>query len=150
MDDARIGQAALVKLNQENWQGQILLGRPVPACELEAYTATVASLLGKPPTDLNIKFVEGFVCPKCQANTDAEAAAAAAEAKAAPVAEAPAPQPVAAPPVPAASAPVLQPAPNVVNIHSHPLAPLAKHNEPWRGFTEGNGRTGYGGFDNNG
>ena len=34
-DDARIGQAALVKLNQENWQGQILLGRPVPACELK-------------------------------------------------------------------------------------------------------------------
>ena len=72
VDDARIGQAALVKLNQENWQGQILLGRPVPACELEAYTATVASLLGKPPTDLNIKFVESFVCPKCQANTKAE------------------------------------------------------------------------------
>ena len=61
--DARIGQAALVKLNQENWQGQILLGRPVPACELEAYTNTVAALLGKPKTDLNVHFIyECFHC----------------------------------------------------------------------------------------
>jgi hypothetical protein len=65
--DARIGQAALVKLNQENWQGQILLGRPVPACELEAYTNTVASLLGKPKTDLQVSFV--WTCHECKAES---------------------------------------------------------------------------------
>lgn len=146
--DARIGQAALVKLNQENWQGQILLGRPVPACELEAYTNTVAALLGKPKTDLNVHFIyECFhckeqstvdpdtLCAKCRAELPPqservpEPATAAVHAAKHPIADSTqnAPETVPAPTLPP------QPATNVVPIKSD--TDLA----PWRDIT-GTGR----------
>jgi hypothetical protein len=108
-NDPRIEQAAITRMNQSNWEAQIVAGRPVPSAELEGYTNTIAQLLGKPPVDLNVRFVEGHICPRCQANTDAEAAAAkaAAEAKAALEAETPSPAP---------------PAPNVVPLHNAPSA----------------------------
>lgn len=108
--DPRIGQAALVKLNQRNWESQVLLGRAVPATELEAYSSTIATLLGQPPKTLEVRFVEGFICPRCQADTTAEAEAAKAVAEAAPIEVAPADT----------AAPLPQPAPNVVPLKPEP------------------------------
>lgn len=93
--DPRIGQAALVKLNQENWERDVLMGRSVPNFELQAYANIISQLLGPPAVPLTVRFVDGFICPRCQADTGAEAAIAkAAAAEAAP----PAPETPAAPP----------------------------------------------------
>ncbi|MGB8893283.1 MAG: hypothetical protein WCD13_03055 [Pseudolabrys sp.] len=65
--DPRIGQAALVKLNQQNWERDVLVGRPVPNSELQAYTNVVSQLLGPPAVPLNIHFIDGSdVCVTCR------------------------------------------------------------------------------------
>jgi hypothetical protein len=68
-DDPRIAQACIVRLNQGAWEKQILVGVPVPAVELEAYTNVVAALLGPPPcASLKVRFVH--VCFHCQTESE--------------------------------------------------------------------------------
>lgn len=68
VDDPRIVQACTVRLNQQNWEGQIALGRPVPSAELQAYTNVISQLLGAPRVALNVEFVDhSDVCIKCRA-----------------------------------------------------------------------------------
>jgi hypothetical protein len=68
--DPRIGQAAITKLNQQNWESRILLGHAVPSTELQRYTNTIAKLLGQPPTSLKVKFV--YTCFECRKESDTD------------------------------------------------------------------------------
>jgi hypothetical protein len=107
----RIEDAAWIDLAMDVTRAAILRGQPVEVSALERLVAARNSILPS-ATTLNVRFVDGFVCPKCQANTDAKAAAAAAEAAAKAALEA------AAPPQPA----------NVVPLH--PAAPATPDRAP--------------------
>ena len=79
--DPRIAQAAIVKLNQQNWEARCLLGIPVPASELAAYTETIAQILGPPPTSLKVRFVH--VCFSCKTENEIDPDTLCAKCKAA-------------------------------------------------------------------
>ena len=176
VEDPRIQQGALAALNQKNWEAKILLGQAVPAGELESYTKIIAQLLGKPPTDLNVRFITdmarcsacGFVAPETPEETARDAARAAKNnPPPVPAAREPSVLPLNAPePEPekaetsasegaspaSAPQPTQVPAPvNVIasfrkGIHADPHAPLARRDEPWRSHVEGE-QFGYRQFD---
>lgn len=135
-DKVRLDLACWTSLAIENLQASILAGRCVEGSELERATVALNAILPvAKTTSLNVHYVDGFICPKCKADTTVEAAVAAkAEA------EAPAPQPVAAPVSPAtpAPAPATPVATNVTplrqppGIHSLPNAPLKRDDIHWQ------------------
>ena len=138
VDDPRIQQGALAKLNQGNWEAKVLLGNPVPNTELQAYTNIISQLLGPPAVPLTVRFVDQGFCKKCKADLTADELAEVeaqrearqqpkANAEHSPLPEAPAPPPAVEAAPPAQSA-------NIVALHKdiHAGAPLARHDEPWR------------------
>ena len=109
--DPRIGQAALVKLNQQNWERDVLVGRPVPNSELQVYTNIISQLLGPPAVPLNIHFIDGSdVCVKCRGPLPPRSERVSVEPEAALAEALP---PTASQPAPAANVVPLQPGPKL-------------------------------------
>jgi hypothetical protein len=111
-DDPRVSQAALVLLNQRHFEREILVGRPVPSSELQAYTNVIAALLGPPPIvkTLNVRY--NYICFECRREDDKPDPRVCCSA----CGEVKSERPV------HTSAPVAEPAPAMQAITGHPAA----------------------------
>jgi hypothetical protein len=157
----RLDAAAWLMLAQQNVQAQIMLGKPVPLNEMQAYSNMINSLLPKAEV-LNVRFIDhADICarrkealPKLEDRSrPPEPKLESMKSLAATSNDPAATPPAAAADTAPATAVEAEPAPlpNVVlleSVHDHFAAPSRRTDEPWRRFVGGNERFGFGRFDN--